>query len=195
MPQPWRAVSSAPLGGGIGARGWVVNAQVPSAYDRTDVDAHLRSLAAEAGCAGSGVGFLTAAEVERYNTAADGDVVVYATVGLRHPTWAAEPRGESVDARVGTINVVAFVRAHLSDAALVNAVITVTEAKTQAMTDQGFPGTGTASDAVCVLALPEGSVESFAGPRSRLGSCIARATHGAVVDGAIEWREKWERDR
>jgi adenosylcobinamide hydrolase len=180
----WRAIASTAMGGGIAEAAWVINAQVPEDYERTDVEAHLRELAAEAGCAGAGVGFLTAAAVEHVVTHADSDVVVHATVGLRQPTGAAAPDGEESDA-VGTVNIVAFVPHALTDAALVNAVMTVTEAKAQALTELGIAGTGTASDAVCVLSRCDGASEPFAGPRSRVGAPLSpRASRRARRRGS-----------
>jgi adenosylcobinamide amidohydrolase len=65
----------------------------------------------------------------------------------------------------------------------VNAVMTVTEAKAQALFEAGVPGTGTASDAVCIVCRPDGAAEPFAGPRSRVGAPLARAVHTAVRRG------------
>jgi adenosylcobinamide hydrolase len=183
LSEPMFAIGSAPLGGGIGPRSWVVNAQVTSDYARTDIEAHLEKIAAEAGCTGAGVGFLTAAAVDRVTKVVDGGVTVFATVGLQHPTWAAAA-DDNEGAPVGTINVVAFLPARLTDAALVNAVATVTEAKAQALFEHGVPGTGTASDALCILVPGSGPVESFGGPRSPVGSPLARAAHRAIADGA-----------
>lgn len=50
----WRMVSSAVLGGGLGERGWVLNAQVAHGYRRTDPDRHLAELAAGAGARTAG---------------------------------------------------------------------------------------------------------------------------------------------
>ncbi len=57
----WRMLSSAVLGGGIGERKWLINAQVRSGYDRMDPDRHLAELAEAHGLAGEGVGLMTAA--------------------------------------------------------------------------------------------------------------------------------------
>ncbi|MGZ0235862.1 adenosylcobinamide amidohydrolase, partial [Streptomyces sp. CPS1] len=62
----WRMISSAVLGGGIGERAWVLNAQVSHGYRRTDPEAHLAGLAHDAGLRGPGVGLMTAADVRRY---------------------------------------------------------------------------------------------------------------------------------
>jgi adenosylcobinamide hydrolase len=189
--EPQRAISTAPVGGGLGERHWVVNAQVPIDYTRTDLDAHIGALAAQAGCHGEGVGFLTAAAVARYTTHSDGDVVAYATVGLDLPTWAAAPpEAESVP-RVGTVNIVAFLPVALSDAAMVNAVATATEAKAQALFELGVPGTGTATDAIGVLApVAKREPEPFGGPRSPIGAALARAVHRAVADGTRQWHTR-----
>jgi adenosylcobinamide hydrolase len=180
---PVRAIASGPLGGGIGARHWVLNASVPLGYDREDPDAHLMEIASGLGLPGRpGVGLLTAVLVGDRVLAEDGGVEVVATVGLRDPIWAAAPASAS-PARPGTINVVAHVPVRLSDAALVNAVATVTEAKAQALGDLAVPGTGTLTDATCVTCPPDGPAEAYGGPRSTWGARLARAVHAAVLAG------------
>jgi adenosylcobinamide hydrolase len=182
-PEPMWAIASGPLGGGIGIRHWVVNAQVPHRYARGDPDVHLTELAAGFALPGPGVGMLTAADVTAAAAAHDGGVEVVATVGLGYPILAAAPP-EPTAAPSGTINIVAVLPERLCDAALVNAVITVTEAKTQALFEAGFDATGTATDAVCILAPATGPQAAFGGPRSPIGSRLARAVHAAVLDGA-----------
>ena len=151
LATPLLSASTAPVGGGIGPRHWVVNAQVPADYGRLDVAAHITEVADALGLAGPGVGMLTAAEVDAAVVAEDDDVRVEATVGLTRPVWAAAPAGECEVAAPGTVNVVAFLPVRHTDAALANMLCTVTEAKVQAFLDGGVPGTGTASDAVTVL--------------------------------------------
>jgi adenosylcobinamide amidohydrolase len=89
---------------------------------------------------------------------------------------------------VGTINIVAVVPVAMTDAALVNAVMTMTEAKTQALLEAGFPCTGTASDALCLAVPNTGPQELFGGPRSPWGARLARAVHTSVRRGAEAWR-------
>jgi adenosylcobinamide amidohydrolase len=179
-----RVLASTVLGGGLGERHWILNAQVPADYARTDPAQHLMHLARAAGCSGAGVGFMTAARVDRWTSGHDAGVEAYATVGLREPEWAVSSAAPEDAARVGTINLVVFVPAALTDAALVNAVATATEAKVQALLEAGVDGTGTASDALCIVAPVAGREEPFCGPRSVVGSALARAVHGAVTDGA-----------
>jgi len=186
-----RMISSAMLGGGIGPRAWVLNAQVVAGYARMDPVEHLRAL----GPAGEGVGMMTAASVERWARGRDGGAEAVATVGLRVPTWAAAPAGvpdpelaPMLSPRVGTINIMAALPVAMTDAALVNAVMTITEAKTQALLEAGYSGTGTASDAVCLAVPADGPEELFGGPRSEWGARLARAVHTAVRRGAEDWR-------
>jgi adenosylcobinamide amidohydrolase len=105
-----------------------------------------------------------------------------ATVGIAQPIWAAAD-APSGDYRPGTINLVVQLPVRLSEAALVNAVATAAEAKAQALWQARVPGTGTATDAVCVLCPSDGPAESFAGPRSVWGGRLARAVYAAVLAG------------
>ncbi|WP_329015833.1 adenosylcobinamide amidohydrolase [Micromonospora rifamycinica] len=88
---PLRAVSSGPLGGGVGVRHWVVNATVPMSYHRDDPAAHLTALADRLGLDGPGVGLLTGVDVAEVTARTDTGVRVWATVGLGTPLWAAAP--------------------------------------------------------------------------------------------------------
>lgn len=174
--------STASCGGGIGPRRWLINAQVARDYGRRDQDRHGAELAALAGLTGDGVVLFTAADVRAVRSASDGGVQVETTVGLTHPTWAADADGAMATVP-GTINVVVQLPVRLSDAALLNALCTATEAKTQALLAAGVPGTGTASDAIAVACPADGPAEPFAGPRSPWGARLARAVHDAVKAG------------
>ena len=158
----------------------MINAQVGHDYGRHDQDQHGAELAAMVGLAGEGVVMFTAAEVRGVRRHGEGGVMVEATVGLTHPSWAADVDAEPAPA-AGTINIVAMVPVRLTDAALLNALCTVTEAKAQALLAAGVPGTGTPSDAVTVACPVNGPAEPFAGPRSVWGARLARAVYQVVV--------------
>lgn len=226
-------LSSAPVGGGRVRVDWLLNIGVDADYARTDLDLHGAEVAAALGLGGAGAALLTALDVGHVQSVVDHGVRIDATVGVTRPTWAADVDGAFADWPTGaspsppgeppadvaapglfpgTINVVAQLPVALTDAAAVNAVMTITEAKAQALIEAGVPGTGTASDAVVVCwpsaggGLDVGSVgsigdggdghdsidsdagrmpepEAFAGPRSVWGARLARATHAAVVAG------------
>jgi adenosylcobinamide hydrolase len=191
---PLRAVSSGPLGGGIGVRRWVLNATVPMSYDRDDPAAHLAALAADLALDGPGVGLLTGVDVTEVVARTDTGVRAWATVGLGTPVPAAAPAAGALTQRVGTVNIVVYVPARLADSALVNAVATATEAKTQAIGELGLPGTGTPTDAVTVLCPVDGPDAAYGGPRSTWGAPLARAVHAAVRAGGerpvVPWSDR-----
>nr|WP_238995564.1 adenosylcobinamide amidohydrolase [Streptomyces cyaneogriseus] len=184
-----RMISTAVLGGGLAEREWVLNAQVPPGYPRRDPAAHLAAMAASLGVRGNGVGLMTAARVADRGCAADDGVVALVTAGLGVRGWAAAPApGRPGPSPAGTINIVVSVPVPLGDAALVNAVATVTEAKVQALRDAGIDASGTPTDAVCVAAArpaPGRAAEPFAGPRSVWGARIARAVHRAAYEACV----------
>ena len=115
--------------------------------------------------------------------------MVWATVGLGTPIWAAAPpagrRRRPAGRGPGTINIVAYVPVRLGDAALVNAVATVTEAKAQALTGARAAATGTATDAVSCSARRTGRPSRTAG-RARRGApgwpgrCTRRCSTGGA---------------
>ncbi|MGW0366732.1 adenosylcobinamide amidohydrolase [Streptomyces sp. NPDC002990] len=180
----WRMISSAVLGGGLAERSWVLNAQVSHGYRRTDPARHLAELARTAGAEGSGVGLMTAADVRAHAHAHDGGAEAVATAGVSVRGWAASAaEGAAAPAGPGTINIIAVLPVALTDAALVNAVATATEAKVQALLDAGYDCSGTPTDAVCVAARTPRSGEelhAFAGPRSLWGARLARAVYQAT---------------
>lgn len=180
--RPWLAISSAPRGGGIGLRNWVLNATVVTDYDHPDPTAHAGEMAAELGLTGDGIGLLTAVDVRHEVTAADGGVRASVTTGANAPVWAAAP-AEARAWAPGTINAVCWSPVRLSEAALVNSVATVAEAKAQALVESGVAGTGTVTDATAILCPADGEAELYGGPRSRIGAALARAVHAAVTAG------------
>src|SRR5690349_17411836 len=111
LREPWRVVSSAAVGGGIGDRRWIMNAQVAPDYDRTDLTEHVAALADLADLVGvadrDGVGLLTAADVTHGDDVHDDGVVVRASVGIRLPVLAGTAPREPLPtgAVPGTINV------------------------------------------------------------------------------------------
>jgi adenosylcobinamide hydrolase len=87
---------------------------------------------------------------------------------------------------LGTINAVVLIDAALTQAALVNAVITTSEAKTLVLasldvrTDDGLPAGGTSTDAVVVACTGRGTQLAYAGPGTTVGWLIARSVRQAI---------------
>ncbi|MBA2695314.1 MAG: adenosylcobinamide amidohydrolase [Ornithinimicrobium sp.] len=203
----WSALSSAPVGGGWNHAQWLVNVGVPLDYARTDLVEHAGEIVRGLGLLDGGVGrgaggqsrsgpgaggqirtcqgiaLFTAADVSQVQHVERDGVAVSATVGVTKPTWAADASGGWSPWTPGTINLVVQLPVALHPGAMVNAVMTATEAKAQALLEAGVPGTGTASDAVVVLCPGRGDLEPFAGPRSPWGSRLALGVHDAVRAG------------
>ncbi|MDO5740297.1 MAG: adenosylcobinamide amidohydrolase [Ornithinimicrobium sp.] len=211
VPSGWVALSSAAVGGGLVRPSWVVNIGVDAEFVRTDLERYAQEVAAELGHSGAGCALLTAADVSQVEHADCGGVRAWATVGVTKPTWplapgssavalgrpdgpkpphspSSGPPGELQARAPGTINIVVALpkSAPLSPSALVQAVGTITEAKSQVLLQAGVPGTGTASDAVVVLSAPQeslGDPVAFAGVRSEWGQLVAQAVHTVVAAG------------
>jgi len=98
--------------------------------------------------------------------------------------------------RHSTINTVVVVDADPEPAALVNAVITVTEVKGLALRTAGLvmPDgagvSGTSTDAVAIAATGRGPVARFGGPASPLGWVVARAARAALEPAIRDWQER-----
>jgi len=181
---PRLALGSAPVGGGWGPLAWVLNIGVPLDYSRTDLGQHSTEVAADAGVIGPGATLFTAVDVRLVQRAEEAALTVDATVGVTKPTWAADRDDAYTSWPPGTINTVVQMPVELDPGAAENAVMTITEAKTQALLDAGIPGTGTASDSVVICWPPDHQpVERFAGPRSLWGARLARTVYRAVSAG------------
>jgi adenosylcobinamide hydrolase len=180
--EPVQALSSASVGGGFSKPAWLLNIGVPHDYSRIDLDEHAATIAAGRGLSGPGIAMFTAVDVTRAERACFKGASVSATVGVTKPTWAADP--EAGHARwPGTINLAAQVPVALEPAAMVQALLAMTEAKSQALLEAHVPGTGTASDAITLLCSTADPPQRFGGVRSTWGHRLAMATHAAVQQG------------
>jgi len=207
--EPLAVLSSAVVGGGFGHVHEILNLRVSDKYDGERPEDDLAAGAAELGVQGLFVGLMTAAYTQfaRCATETLGDLTVAAvvSVGLSNtsaagvtPPLGLEDLARDVDAatrgpaagaaapRPGTINVILLVDGALTPAAMVNAVITTTEAKTLALTawdvktPEGGPASGTSTDTVVVACTGRGDRLSYAGPATRVGWLAARAVRAAM---------------
>ncbi|MDN5915382.1 MAG: adenosylcobinamide amidohydrolase [Pseudonocardia sp.] len=190
----WRCLSSGVLGGGIGTSRWVLNATVPNDFDNDLPADYLARLATTLGLAPeAGIGLLTAVDVHAAVTVARPGVTMCVTTGVgSHATWpAVRDAHVSEHSRAGTVNAVAWLDRPATPDALVNGVITVTEAKTQAFFEAGIAGTGTCTDTVtllCPISTGDEEPTRYLGTRSPVGQALATAAHAAVATGLRQER-------
>lgn len=167
----------------------VRNADLPVDHD---VDAWLAAELAARG-AEDAVTFLTSRDIRSFtqSTTTVGNVtaLAVATVGFSN----AERIGHRIDHTGkdwGTVNVALCLDQGLTEAARLEAMSLVVQARTAAIMEADLPlppgrATGTGTDCVAVAA-PAGEAR-FAGLHTEIGEAVGRATYDAVWQGAQEW--------
>jgi len=197
--RPLTVLSSAVVGGGLGSARHIVNMHVDKDYDGGSPEDDLAAFADSCGVQGAFVGLMTAAYTEHACVMAESrdgvSVAAVVSVGLSNTTNAGIT--PPLATAPGTINAILLVDAALSPSALVNAVITATEAKTMVLaewdvrTPDGDPASGTSTDSVVVACTQGGTGLSYAGPATTVGWLVARTVRAAITRLC---REKVERD-
>ena len=193
---PLVAASSAIVGGGVREVGAILNVHVTKHGRLGEAQAALEAFARRAGVAGPYVGLLTGALTERaeIETARHAGITALAvvTIGLSNRITAGVSPAAPAPA-ASTINTIVVLDADAEPAALVNALLTVTEVKTLALIEAGVKGadghfaTGTSTDAVVVAATGRGPRHQFGGPISDLGWVTAQAAGPALRRGIARW--------
>jgi adenosylcobinamide hydrolase len=195
---PLRVLSSAVHLGGFAEARAVVNLHVRTHDPCAAPAGMLAAFAGRAGVPSPWVGLLTGARTERAVQAEESaggfHALAVVTVGLSNPVAAGlSPVATWV---ASTINTIVVVDADPEPAALVNAVITVTEVKGLALRaagigmGDGVAASGTSTDAVVIAATGRGVRARFGGPASPLGWAVARAVRGALDRGIRDWLER-----
>lgn len=179
---PMLAITSSVTGGGILPTHYILNMHVDKNYNCDFPAADLASFARRRGITEPFHGFMTVVYLDKTKcvTLHEQEVTVTAlvTAGVSNATSA----GISAPALLspGTINIILLVDANLTPAALVNAVITATEAKTASLRDKnirtadGVPATGTSTDAICIACTGRGQTTDYAGPATIIGWLMGR---------------------
>ena len=193
--EPLTTASSAVVGGGLGRASAIVNLHVPKNFRGEHADRVLEAFVARRSIPAPWVGLLTGAWTEKAEVATetiDGiTAVAIITVGLSNPASAGRT---AVAAWLpSTINTILVVDAAATPAALVNLVMTVTEAKVMVVAEAGVrtldgdPASGTSTDAIVIAATGRGRRCEFGGPVSDLGWAAARAARAALSTGVDRW--------
>lgn len=94
----------------------------------------------------------------------------------------------AVSDRNRTINIIVTSAKPLTDAALLGAMMTITEAKMKVIAERKLPATAQSTDAVIVAAEKNGSAaEEFAGPLTEVGMRIAKAVSHALTEAFVRF--------
>ncbi len=186
---PWHALSSALLGAGFTDFCSLFVYHVHKDYDHPEPWRHLEEIAIAEHLPPPTIGLLTAASLERARviTLSEGGLQVCAvvTAGVSNATSAGLTPPVRLT-QANTINLIVLVNRALSKAAMVNAVITITEAKTDTLirlgikTPQGEIASGTSTDTVVIAHNGEGEPLPYAGPATAAGWLMAKAVRLAL---------------
>lgn len=114
-------------------------------------------------------GLLTAVPMEKLSIKSSGNVTVFTTAGVENPNDM-------------TINVILVLESRISRAGMLNAIITVTEAKSKTLFDLGYDFSGTSTDAVVILSTMRGKYERFTGPATEIGARIWKCVSDSVKE-------------
>ncbi len=195
-PGPMDSLGSAVYGGGMQSLERFVNIYVDRFYRCDDPVHDIRNLLGEWGYPERGTaGLLTAVQLQHAAVAeeqgADFGVLCCATAGVSNAARAGVKRTTfPASWTPGTINMMLVVDGRMTPAAMVNAVITATEAKAAALSDlgicdaeNGLTATGTTTDAVMLGVSQRAEwplLHAYAGTATDLGGAIGRLVYDAV---------------
>ena len=193
--EPMTVVSSALVRGGFTDARAIVNLHVRKNIPEAETDGMLPQFVERREIQGPWVGLLTSAWTEKAVIAeVSGSgltALAVVTVGLSNRITAGQtPLGVWAPS---TINSIVVVDGAGEPAALVNAVMTVTEVKTSLLAaadlrcDDGRVASGTSTDAIVVAATGRGPLCRFGGPISDFGWVVSRAAREALDAGIRRW--------
>ena len=169
----YRSISTG-VGGGIGTVSTLLNHTVRPDWDGLEPLRELALVTHREGLPPDFFGLLTAVKMQNLCILQYDFLTVFISAGIAP--------GDG-----GTINIIACSSQGMSDAALAGAVITATEAKSEALKGLGHPFYGTPTDAVIVAS--EGPVvHPYAGILTEVGHRI----HAAVLFGIPEALQRYE---
>lgn len=218
--KPHQILSSAVLNGGLQRACGVLNLKVPKQLSEFEpAEQTLSRYGADLGCEGMGcegvdcgcegadlnkkgvlVGMMTAASMASYRLACRKEqgveIFVLATAGLSNARRAGDlaeyRRMISEPEEAGTINLLMATNACLTQAAMVESLMMVTEAKAAVLQDagiispvSGLIATGTGTDSVAVIN-GFGPEVRYCGKHVLFGELLAQAVIEAV-QGAVSW--------
>ncbi|MEN9464145.1 MAG: hypothetical protein RL217_326 [Pseudomonadota bacterium] len=192
LPKPWQALSSAVLNGGLTQAHALLNLRVdanastPYPPAAQSLLQKVQELTLPANC----IGMMTAASMDSLGyclAQKQGlSVEVYCTAGIANLRRPGDRADECP--QIGTINIWLLIHQALTDAALVEALMQLTEAKTTAIRDLGLisplsllPASGTGTDSHAVLCPIAPQPLAYCGKHTALGELIGRAALDACT--------------
>jgi iron complex transport system ATP-binding protein len=192
--RPLKVLGSAVLGGDLRSVRYIINHTVDKGYTGNDPERDLKQVADNLQLGQDVLGMMTAVSVAHtfltHVNYKGLSVATLCTAGIGNPGVAGLPISKVIDqSKQGTINLILLIDGNLTDPAMVNAVITATEAKTRALFKAniclpgGEPVTGTTTDSIIVACTGRGEKLRYAGTGTDSGYLIGRTVYEAVLQG------------
>ena len=202
LSERMEVLSSAVLNGGHNVTDTLFIMQVSHGYNSRDHMGDILQVREKYDLPEDSVGFMTAAEVKYLFSVSEKEhegvtTFAAATAGLSNhvvagellDNWEERFRISQERYRMligGTINIIGVSPFPLTDAAKINLMIPLTEAKSAAMASLGYKETGTTSDAMAIVS-PIGEPRiNFSGTGTPLGIAMARSVKEAVASNLIK---------
>ncbi|AOZ92145.1 hypothetical protein PNBC_00925 [Paenibacillus crassostreae] len=200
LPTHVDCLSSAIFGGGMRKIDRIANIYVDRRYDCNDPEKDIEKLFQEWNYPQEyTAGLLTAVQLEHAavleENGKDASLFCCTTAGISNGARAGSERTTFPVYQPGTINTMLMIDARMTQAAMVNAVITAVEAKTAALADlgirdveNGLVATGTTTDAIVVGVSQSTSypiAHRYCGTATDLGAVIGRLVYGTVRESLI----------
>ncbi|WP_342620469.1 adenosylcobinamide amidohydrolase [Rhodoferax sp. GW822-FHT02A01] len=186
-------LSSSFSGGGFNRVRHILNASVGENFCSETPQIDLHAIAARCGVTTPYVGLLTAVPMRKLRMVFTREealrvgVLVTAGVGNASSAGISKPFLSSP----GTINIIVLLDAKLTRAAMVNAIITVTEAKSAVLNELGVRtsggdlATGTSTDTVTIAMTGLGTSMQYAGPATTIGWLTAKSVREALRESLM----------
>lgn len=196
-PERLYTLSSAVHPGGFSNSNRIINWKVPLTYQSDDPVREIVRQYGEWGCDSKDtIGLITAAKLTHASiNELEGDrfkLLCCTTAGTRNAARAGFPRSTFSAYSPGTINTIIMIDGQMTESAMVNAVITATEAKTAALQQLGIveratgeSATGTTTDAIVIgvsQAASWNAVHAYAGAATTIGCAIGEAVYETVLE-------------
>lgn len=203
-PDRMFALSSAVHPGGFSYSDKIINWKVPLTYQCDDPALDFVRQCEQWGCDPQRtIGLITAAKLSHASiTELEGDrfkLLCCTTAGTRNAARAGLKRNTFSAYTPGTINTIVLIDGQMTEAAMVNAIITATEAKTAALQQLGIvekangqPATGTTTDAFVIGVTQHAhwkAVHAYAGAATTIGCAIGEAVYETVYEAARTQQE------
>jgi len=205
--QELKVLSSAVYNGGLVSAHHLLNLKVPLSINcHEKPESSLQNYADSASWHGCVVGMMTAASMKSFamqtQTVQEIEIAVLVTSGLSNARCVgdkAEYRHMLSDVKeVGTINIIILTSATLSEAAMAEILMIVTEAKVLVMyelginsTTSGKIATGTGTDSVAVVSGVDTEPIRYAGKHTLFGELLGKmviSTLKTSIDEKIEYK-------